>query len=168
MKEYVILDSQSTPNTDFQGLLLQEEGTNNYVVAFRGTSSFTDGLVDLVIAGHYNAQFLDAVNFVSNALARDGIDKNNLTLTGHSLGGILTQQVGANFGLAGYAYNPLGANALTHYPLPITPNILQLILSAGGGGSADHIVNVSYQDDGKLNGDILSNLATELRSIGVR
>lgn len=164
---YKVLAHESTIITDFQGLLLQEVGTENYVVAFRGTESFTDGLVDLVIAGHYNAQYSDAVDFVNSALARNGISENNLTLTGHSLGGILTQQVGATLGIKGYAYNPLGANALVKYPP--TTNPLLAILSTVNAGNAinwaeNNILNISYQDDGVLNGDVLSNLATYLSS----
>ena len=171
-KIYKVLDHKSTSITDFQGLLLEEidssgKATGKYVVAFRGTESITDKLVDFVIAGHYNAQYSAAVDFVNSALERNGIDISNLTLTGHSLGGILTQQVGAKLKLKGYAYNPLGANALVKYPL--TTNPLLAILNAVNAGSSinwakDKIVNVSYHDDGTLNGDILSNLATALSS----
>jgi len=66
---YTVIDYESTSITDFQALLLQEDNTNNYVIAFRGTSSFTDGLVDFVIAGHYNAQYSAAVDFVNRALS---------------------------------------------------------------------------------------------------
>ena len=115
-------------------------------------------------------QYNSAVEFVQQALAM-GIDKSNLTLTGHSLGGILTQQVGASLGIQGYAYNPWGANALTKYPPNGTLNIVARVLEAVGVYSSsteafakDNIANISYQDGGDLNGDFLSNLATGLVS----
>jgi len=164
---YKVIDHTPVSDTSFNALLLQEVGTTNYVVAFRGTQELADYVVDAGLLVHYNYQYSDAVDFVNSALARDGIDKNNLTLTGHSLGGILTQQVGATLGIKGYAYNPLGANALVKYPP--TTNPLLAILSAVNAGNAinwaeNNILNISYQDDGVLNGDVLSNLATYLSS----
>ena len=165
---YKVLDHTGDSTlTGFNALLLQEEGTKNYVIAFRGTDSILDGLVDLAIGGHFNPQYNDAVAFVNKALSNPDINKNNLTLTGHSLGAILTQQVGATLSIPGYAFNPYGTNALIRYPN--LGNILLDILAAVGAGSAieyakNNIVNISYQDDGALNGDPLSNFATNLTS----
>lgn len=156
----------------FQALLLKSG--SQYVIAFRGTdpNSPIDWITD-VLAGtsNINLQYNSAIEFVNNALAMDGIDKSNLTLTGHSLGGILTQQVGATLGIQGYAYNPWGADALTKYPPNGTLNIVARVLEAVGIYSSsaeafakDNIVNVSYQDGGDLNGDFLSNLTTGLIS----
>lgn len=155
----------------FQALLLKS-GTQ-YVIAFRGTDSLLDGIIDITALPlcNYNPQYASAVEFVNNALAMPGIDKSNLTLTGHSLGGILTQQVGASLSIKGYAYNPWGADVLTKYPPNGTLNIVARVLEAVGvytssaeAFAKDNIANISYQDGGNLNGDFLSNLATGLIS----
>jgi len=96
---YKVLDHTGDSTlTGFQALLLQEEGTKNYVIAFRGTEllSLTDWIVDLQSGIYnYNAQLIPALNFVNKALNNPKYDITikNLTLTGHSLGGILTQAV---------------------------------------------------------------------------
>lgn len=115
----------------FQALLLKSG--DQYVIAFRGTDSITDVIVD-VLAGtaNINLQYNSAIEFVNNAIQTYGINKSNITLTGHSLGGILTQQVGATLGIQGYAYNPWGADALTKYPPNGTLNIVARVLEAVG------------------------------------
>ncbi len=173
-KTYTVIDHTDT-SSDMQALLLKSG--NEYVVAFRGTKGVVDILVDGVIGlGNINAQYNDALAFVNKALKIDGV-KGHLTLTGHSLGGILTQQVGAALELDGYAFNPYGVDRLLT-TMTNTPGLLHAIMNvaiyqimdAVGLGSPaeswakDHILNVSYNDFGVLNGDILSNVVTELTS----
>ncbi len=170
---YVIKDLIDT-DSGMQALLLESGG--QYVIAFRGTAGWADAVVDGIIGlDNINQQYNDAVAFVNEALDRPEINESNLILTGHSLGGILTQQVGATLHLEGYAYNPYGVDRL----LSMKPNdssdallavALYNIMKLSGLGAPeaawakDHILNVSYSDFGLLNGDILSNLATELTS----
>ncbi|MBN1839165.1 MAG: DUF2974 domain-containing protein [Campylobacterales bacterium] len=166
--EYEVIDHTSDSSLNgFQALLLKS-GTQ-YVIAFRGTDSLVDGIIDITALplANYNPQYNSAVEFVNNAIQTYGIDKSSLTLTGHSLGGILTQQVGASLGIKGYAYNPWGADALTKYPPNGPLNIVARVLEAVGiytssaeAFAKDNIANISYQDGGDLNGDFLSNLLT--------
>lgn len=172
-KTYKVIDYTNT-SSDMQALLLESGG--QYVIAFRGTAGWADAVVDGIIGlDNINQQYNDAVAFVNEALDRPEINESNLILTGHSLGGILTQQVGATQGLTGYAFNPYGVDRL----LSMKPNdsldallavALYNIMKLSGLGAPeaawakDHILNVSYSDFGLLNGDILSNLATELTS----
>ncbi len=178
-KTYTVIDYTDT-SSDMQALLLKNG--DEYVIAFRGTAGLVDIAVDAVIGlGNINAQYTEALAFVNNALGKtyDGVTvtKDNLTLTGHSLGGILTQQVGAALELDGYAFNPYGVDRLLT-TMSGSPDLLsgimnvaiyQIMNAVGLGPSAeswakDHILNVSYNDFGALNGDILSNVVTELTS----
>ena len=190
-KKYKIVDYVSTAS-DFQALLLQDE-SGKFVMAFRGTEqhSISDWLNDVSIGfKNINEQYNDAKEFLDKAFIKIAEDKkcsieevkNYLVLTGHSLGGILTQQVGATYGIKGYAFNPYGTDRLLSLPQSpfdgITSNFLyglltslaEKVMSAVGLTKAnaqwayEHIYNISYQDEGLLNGDILSNLATELSS----
>ena len=173
--KYIVKDSTSSVSlSGFQALLLQKSGSNEYVIAFRGTEwySLTDWLTNLS-AGILNAnpQYDNAVEFVQSMMTTHSISDSDLTLTGHSLGGILTQQVGAALGIKGYAYNPWGADALAKYPINGTYNILARVLEAAGiytpsaeSFAKDNILNISYNDIGALNGDILSNLLTGIIS----
>lgn len=180
---YKVIDYVSTAS-DFQALLLQDK-SGKFVMAFRGTEqhSISDWLNDVSIGfKNINEQYNDAKEFLEKAIKDYGVTIDNLTLTGHSLGGILTQQVGATYGIKGYAFNPYGTDRLLSLPESpfdgITSNFLyglltslaEKVMSAVGLTKAnaqwayEHIYNISYQDDGLLNGDILSNLATELSS----
>lgn len=104
--EYRVIDYVDK-RTDMQALLLERgetngngefKGSGNYVLAFRGTESRVDIEVDAIIGlGNINIQYSYALEFTYKALAKIAKDKNcsieeaksYLTLTGHSLGGIL-------------------------------------------------------------------------------
>ncbi|ABS51921.1 DUF6792 domain-containing protein [Campylobacter hominis] len=179
---YKVIDYANTTN-DFQALLLKNE-SGKFVVAFRGTTSTLDWLNNAGIGlANINEQYNDAKEFLDKAFIKIAEDKkcsieevkNYLVLTGHSLGGILTQQVGATYGIKGYAFNPYGTDRLLSLPSSLSTGIasnilLEKVMSAVGLTKAnaqwayEHIYNISYQDEGLLNGDILSNLATELSS----
>lgn len=159
--------------------------SGNYVVAFRSTGEVWDGVVDLKIGfKNINEQYADALDFTNKALTKISNDKqcsideakSYLTLTGHSLGGILTQQIGTNLGIKGYAYNPYGVDRLLS--LPPNPDSKQIfhsialyeIMKAVGltkvhaNWAYEHISTISYQDEGAINGDMLSNWATNISS----
>ena len=180
---YKVIDYVSTAS-DFQALLLQDE-SGKFVMAFRGTErdSISDWLNDVSIGfKNINEQYNDAKEFLEKAMKDYGVTIDNLTLTGHSLGGILTQQVGATYGIKGYAFNPYGTDRLLSLPQSpfdgivknslygLLTSLVEKVMSAVGLTKAnaqwayEHIYNISYQDEGLLNGDILSNLATELSS----
>ena len=182
-KKYKIVDYVSTAS-DFQALLLQDK-SGKFVMAFRGTEqhSISDWLNDVSIGfKNINEQYNDAKEFLEKAIKDYGVTIDNLTLTGHSLGGILTQQVGATYGIKGYAFNPYGTDRLLSLPQSpfdgivknslygLLTSLVEKVMSAVGLTKAnaqwayEHIYNISYQDEGLLNGDILSNFATELSS----
>ncbi len=174
LNKYEIVGFKSDPITGFQGMILKEKDTNEYTIAFRGTAGTQDALVDGGIAQitiNKNFQYSAAKSFTENFIKDKGGDiKKHLTLTGHSLGGILVQQVAAAERIKGYSYNALGADALIKYFYPASSPL--------GGGERmldffglnlhnkdidfikNNVINVSYQDNGKLNGDPLSNIGT--------
>ena len=192
---YRVIDYVDNDDTDMQALLLERgeandngdfKGSGNYVLAFRGTESRVDIEVDAIIGlGNINIQYSYALEFTYKALAKLAKDKNcsieeaksYLTLTGHSLGGILTQQVGANLHIEGYAYNPYGVDRLLSLP-PNYPGISDMFLSIAlykimkavgltkshANWAYEHISTISFQDEGAINGDILSNWATNISS----
>ncbi|WP_321532222.1 hypothetical protein [uncultured Desulfuromonas sp.] len=177
---YTIVDYISTDN-DMQALLLQVSGTDEYVIVFRGTQEPLDILEDAIIGLHnYNLQFQDALAYVQSVLAdpRYNITTDNLTLAGHSLGGILTQAVGAVLEIESYAFNPYGTERLLTMPINDDIGLIDALTSLGiyavldafgldssyAESARENVLNISYSDFGALNGDILSNLATELAS----
>lgn len=120
LQKYEIKDFASDDglfSSDFQAMLVRDRTSSEYTVVFRGTETkapFTDWINDIIFAGgnNINLQYNEAKEFVNKVLAdHQDISKETLTLAGHSLGGILAQQVGATLHLEGYAYNPYGVDA---------------------------------------------------------
>lgn len=158
---YTIIDSTDNPNdpntihssTGMDAFLLRAPD-GQYMIAFRGTETtfdylltdFTIFLTSLATGTGiaWNAQRSDAEAFVAKMMKDYNISTYNLTLTGHSLGGILAQTIASTQNLEAYTFNALGTTGLTRFENPNGTNIL----------------NLSYTDDGWLNGDPLSNAAT--------
>ena len=179
LKDYEIVDFKSDDGlgeSDFQGMLLKEKATGEYVIAFRGTDGKMDAAVDAGMANpilNHNFQLNEAKDFVNDMKEKYNISNDNLTLTGHSLGGILVQQVAATEHIKGYTYNAMGADELIKFDgtSSVSPGgIVERGLDAMGvkyneEGVAfvkENVHNISYQDSGTLNGDPLSNLGTNL------
>ena len=150
--KYKIIDISKDSLTGFYAVLFQNTQTDEFTISFRGTNDLFD------ISSWYGEktpQYYDAVKFVADTLERNNINKSNLTFTGHSLGGILTAQLSVEFSVKGYAYNPFGANLLGYDDYKKYADIIKK-------WSDNNIYTISYQDEGILNGDILSNLLTNL------
>ena len=163
LNKYEVLEFTSSSN-DFQAMLLQENSNKQYVIAFRGTAGFMDIAVDAGISGATNAQENAAMNFVNEMSVKYQTHKEDFILTGHSLGGILVETVGSRFSIPGFAYNPLGSSRLitgNHTSWTELYNVIQNLQEKKKWASKN-IYSVSYNDDGFLNGDVLSNLATKL------
>lgn len=187
-KKYKIIDYSDNPKTGFQALALIDEDSN-YIIAFRGTNDKKDAEADFQIGkNNINPQHEDARNFTQKILNQITKDKDisfdeakkHLTLTGHSLGGIHTQQIAAQNRIRGFAFNPYGTNRLLSVPknrclpsLLVSPcDISQAVAGRFAPISnkidekwaKENIFTISYQDKGKINGDILSNFATNISS----
>ncbi|MGO1069555.1 XVIPCD domain-containing protein [Lysobacter sp. CA199] len=120
---YKILDHVDKPS-GYQGTIYQREDTGEIVVAHRGSEfdnqPFKDGLLadGGMVAKRVNAQAADALEFTRSAIEKaqkQGHDfgvEPQVTVTGHSLGGCLTQITAAKLNLNGEAFNPYGAAEL--------------------------------------------------------
>ena len=101
-----------------QALLLKTQG-GKFIIAFRGTEGNPNDIFYDITTGvlNYNPQIPEAAAFVQKALDNPdyNITTSNLTLTGHSLGGILTQSVGATLKIPGYTFNAWSSSNLIDY-----------------------------------------------------
>jgi|GEM_PF-3095118 len=129
---YTVSAFYTDPSTDLQMALLQVGTT--YVVAFRGTYSWTDAGTDLqmgvsTITSTLADQFISASTTFSMWEALYGLSTNNTTIVGHSLGGSLAQYFGAD-GFTTLTYNAYGVSNMSqvggnsrnipNYPLHVT------------------------------------------------
>ncbi|MGD9971378.1 MAG: Calx-beta domain-containing protein [Sulfuricurvum sp.] len=167
---YTVIDyDNNTGGHGMEAVLLRNDTTGQFVIAFRGTQEAEDYVYDVTTGLlNYNPQISDAMAFVQKALDNPdyNISASNLTLTGHSLGGILTQSVGATLKIPGYTFNAWASSNLIDYsnylldPLGLIHRVASLL---GWGSDATafaerNILNLSYTDSGMFNGDPLSNV----------
>ncbi len=160
---YKVIDYVSTAS-DFQALLLQDK-SGKFVMAFRGTEqhSISDWLNDVSIGfKNINEQYNDAKEFLEKAIKDYGVTIDNLTLTGHSLGGILTQQVGATYGIKGYAFNPYGTDRLLSLPESpfdgITSNFLYGLLTSLAENAIAEYNNIVQKFDNSCRYEDITNM----------
>ncbi|NQY51944.1 MAG: DUF2974 domain-containing protein [Campylobacteraceae bacterium] len=174
LNRYSIIDFENAGDytgSGFQAMLLQKDGTEEYVIAFRGTAGIKDLMVDAAMIVNKNPQNKDALEFTKRMLKEHTIKKEDLTLTGHSLGGIHVQTVGTIKRIRGFAYNPLGSSKLL-VDIKVSSFYLNMLMNTIVSNKLekyvdedwlnDNMLSISYNDVGNLNGDILSNIATKL------
>ncbi|MGH0425678.1 glycoside hydrolase domain-containing protein [Bacillus pretiosus] len=95
---WVLYQQYRYPKSDFDVQVYRKEISKDkydYTVAFRGSQELTDWVVDVVqVVGNVGGlQADDAANFVKELIETDRNKINHLYITGHSLGGYLTQYV---------------------------------------------------------------------------
>ena len=165
---YEVIDYTSSLG-GMQAILFRINGSDEYVVAFRGSSGAGDYVADLTSGiFNYNHQVDNAIYFVEQMMMSHGISRERIVVTGHSLGGILTQVVGSELQISGYAYNPYGSNLLATGTMGLVPiyGILGQLMNILGLSAAnnswvdENLLTVSYQDEGLVDGDALSNAIT--------
>ena len=112
----------------YQGAIYQRVDTGEIVVAHRGTEFDRELVKDGVladggmVAARTNSQMEDAIELTQRALNRAKDPENlsryghtpEVTVTGHSLGGVLAQITAYKFGLHGETFNAFGAASLGH------------------------------------------------------
>ncbi|MFC3651191.1 XVIPCD domain-containing protein [Dyella humi] len=115
---YKVFDRYSNSFTGYQGTAYQRLDTEEVVIASRGTEkNWSDALTDagMVVAG-LNAQIVDAKGFadrVKHEVEKQSALQNrstpSITVTGHSLGGAITEILAHEFGMHGVTFNAYGA-----------------------------------------------------------
>lgn len=127
------------------------------VIAYRGSDSALDwGLDDLQIAlGLVPSQKTGAVNFYNSIINSDLVSASaNITLTGHSLGGALTQLVAAETGAYAVTFNAPG---MAEQASTSVGNIINYVnLNDFIGCYGEHVGEVRYYlPDGMINGSFV-------------
>lgn len=110
---YRVIDAQDSPSGFQATAYRQVEPPQEIIIAYRGTHGIQDALVDTVmVADKVNPQEADARAFTRRVLkyaTEHGIPLDQVTVTGHSLGGTLAEIEASRFGLRGAAFNAYGA-----------------------------------------------------------
>ena len=158
--DYKILYHASNPTTDYQGTVYQAPN-GEIIVAHRGTSSLKDVDVDLgMVKNRANMQTPDALALTEWAINEakrqqrvyDLPQTPTVTLTGHSLGGALTEVSAYKYNLKGETFNGYGAANLDGMPKnaghgQVTTHVIATdAVSAGGDHFGDVKIYARPQD----------------------
>jgi hypothetical protein len=136
---YLVADCYDNPITGYQAIAYQRTDTKEIIIANRGTELGPDALIDtgMVLTG-INAQMSDARSFVSQVKHQMEVQATSqgdptppITLTGHSLGGSITQILAYEFNLQGITFNAYGAVDLGYH------------IPEGGGTQVTNYVRVT-------------------------
>ena len=108
-----VYDDES--DTGYFGALIQS-GSGELFFVNRGTEWISDGLADIVMGiGRIPLQFNVARESIEDAFqtaAAMGIDPSSIAIIGHSLGGSISQALGAEFGNYTVTFNAYGVEGL--------------------------------------------------------
>ena len=114
-----IMADANNNDAGFQCSLLYNTETGKYVLAFRGTEFGREFIKDFVIADirgsiWQSKQTKLAISTVDQLIEEGKIRKEDLEVTGHSLGGGLAIEVAHKHDLTAYTFNPKGLSDATH------------------------------------------------------
>ena len=122
IKGYKVIETYNDPNTGYSGTLLKNIETGELILSNRGTEpkSIEDLGDDVTLTrGQVPEQFISLSNFMKKLIDEGTITKEaTVTMSGHSLGGTLTQIATAAFEDyidKAYTYNSPGAKNLKSY-----------------------------------------------------
>ncbi|WP_025948696.1 lipase family protein [Geobacillus thermocatenulatus] len=130
LENWKVIDFESSWN-GYYGVAFQNKTTGEVVIANRGTQDWADGVQDLALINPSTdeallSQFASAQSFYNQVLIKAG--NNRITVTGHSLGGAITQVLAANNDLSAVTFNAPGVlhllNPLQILKLPVGVEIL--------------------------------------------
>lgn len=173
--DYKVFDQDNDPITGYQGIAYQRVGTDDIIIAHRGTEQIVrDGILTdggMVLTG-VNLQTPDAMAFTRRVLDGAKIDAEanhrplNVTVTGHSLGGTLAEITASRFGLHGETFNAYGAAGLLQDVPKSGHQVIDHVratdvVSAGSAHfgevhvyaaqqDVDRLTGAGYRDDGSI------------------
>jgi hypothetical protein len=121
--EYTVFGYKDDPATGFHATAYRETASpHNVIIAYRGTdpdikhhtrTTFQDAAADFtMVKDRINPQEQAAREFTLEVLKKaqdNGIPRDQVTVTGHSLGGALAEIEASKFGLQGATFNGYGA-----------------------------------------------------------
>lgn len=127
VKNYHILFSDANPKTGFAARAYINTIDKNVVIAFKGTDkSFKDIVNDFKMWNRQVPnQFKDAEKFYFDTINKLGSHVRNydVIFTGHSLGGSLSQMMGAKYGNETVTFNAFGTAGIKNVVKNYTDNI---------------------------------------------
>ncbi len=100
---------QADANTGFSAGLYRDGITGSYILAFRGTDNY-EGIIEDVYQGlgmglyHYQ----EAMRIADALKMTEAFNKNNIIITGHSLGGGMASAAACVSGFTAYTFNAAG------------------------------------------------------------
>ena len=122
-QKYTVFDYTADRATGFHATAYKEVAPpHNIIIAYRGTdldvihhtrTTVQDAVVDFTMVKNQINPQKDAADAFTREMidkaARHGIDKDHITVAGHSLGGTLAEIEASSFGLRGTTFNAYGA-----------------------------------------------------------
>lgn len=133
------------PATGTSGVAFKDETSGKTIIAYTGTNPSSDLVNDAVMADGFGIAFGmghhygPAYQFYEDVLKKNGLNPEDVILTGHSLGGNVAQRVALKYNApetivynAAPLYVPLGANVMNalisnpHLVLPSESNIAKI------------------------------------------
>ena len=141
--EYV--SSFRDPETGTSGVAFKDETSGKTIIAYTGTNPDSDLVNDAVLTDGFSIAFGtghhygSAYQFYEDVLKKNGLNPEDVILTGHSLGGNVAQRVALKYNApetivynAAPLYVPLGADVMNalisnpHLALPSASNIAEI------------------------------------------
>jgi len=110
--KWKVLRTSENADTSFAAVAFENSETGEIVIAYRGSDNIQDWWGSNLHVGTPSfphdkpEQFDDAVNFYDEI--NESYNGRTISITGHSLGGILSQLVGAKYGNETMTFNSIG------------------------------------------------------------
>ena len=139
------LSSFRDPVTGTSGVAFKDETSGKTIIAYTGTNPDSDLVNDAVLTDGFSIAFGtghhygSAYQFYEDVLKKNGLNPEDVILTGHSLGGNVAQRVALKYNApetivynAAPLYVPLGADVMNalisnpHLALPSASNIAEI------------------------------------------